>query len=153
MRLGSAASLVERPPAAWCVPRAHNNPLDFEASKSTTPSLMTTTQAQRSLAKLALPLVLLRLMAVVEATTMASPSPAGSKAVWPARRSATPPEVQVQAVQGLIGRLLGASYVPLFQLSISPTPQEDESSTSDHDFYTLSTTTYSPPIHTSSSGD
>ena len=111
-----------------------------------------TTREKRSLAKLALPLVLLVLMAV-EATTMASPSPAGSKAVWPARRSSTPPEAQVQAVQGLIGRLLGASYVPLFQLSISPTPQEDESSTSDHDFYTLSTTTYSPPIHTSRSGD
>jgi hypothetical protein len=61
---------------------------------------------------------------------------------FPMRKSTTPPEVQVQAVQGLIGRLLGASYVPRFQLSISPTPQEDESSTSDHDFYTLSTTTY-----------
>ncbi|ELR20307.1 AlphaN-acetylglucosaminidase, putative, partial [Acanthamoeba castellanii str. Neff] len=60
---------------------------------------------------------------------------------FPMRKSTTPPEVQVQAVQGLIGRLLGASYVPRFQLSISPTPQEDESSTSDHDFYTLSTTT------------
>jgi hypothetical protein len=86
---------------------------------------------------LALPLVLLGLMAVVAATTMASPSPAGAKAVWPARRSATPPEAQVQAVQGLIGRLLGASYVPLFQLSILPSPYA-----SDHDYYALSTRTY-----------
>lgn len=100
---------------------------------------MTTAPAQRSWAKLALPLVLLGLMVVVEATTMASASPAGSKAVWPARRSATPPEVQVQAVQGLIGRLLGASYVPLFQLSILPSPYA--SSSTDHDYYTLSTRT------------
>jgi hypothetical protein len=101
---------------------------------------MTTTSAQRSWAKLALPLVLLGLMVVVEAAIMASPSPAGSKTVWPARRSATPPEVQVQAVQGLIGRLLGASYVPLFQLSILPSPYA--SSSTDHDSYTLSTRTY-----------
>jgi hypothetical protein len=69
----------------------------------------------------------------------------GVASQFPTRKSTTPPETQVQAVQGLIGRLLGASYVPLFHLSISPTPQEDESSTSDHDFYTLSTTTYTRP--------
>jgi hypothetical protein len=60
-----------------------------------------------------------------------------------ARRSTTPPAVQVQAVHDLIGRLLGARYVPLFQLSILPSTAISNAT---HDYYTLSSRTYSSDL-------
>jgi alpha-N-acetylglucosaminidase len=51
------------------------------------------------------------------------------------RRTTTPPNEQVRAVEGLIDRLLGASYRSLFHLGVLP-PDHSE-----HDHYTLSTRT------------
>ncbi len=47
-------------------------------------------------------------------------------------RSSIPPDVQVKAVQGLISRLLGPSYVAAFQLSMLQLPEDG------HDIFTLS---------------